>query len=296
MPVNGGTSSSAIGTTNPYSFGNDTLFVGSSSGIVAINTSNGKQLYSGAGTAGAVSYSSPSAPLLDCGIYWLCLPDPTQYVIAGTSLSGPTGQIADFSPKSGTSPWQFLFTAPLSGSDIYDISYESSPAVATETISGKPKELAYVGSSFLVCYPYNCPPGPPPPRQNIGIYYYAGYLTALDVSNGTPAWQSEVLNPIGLSSPAVANGVVFVADMGGIATSSATSLNAQIYAFDATGSGCLLPNGPACKPLWQNDLGTVGQPEQLGADLIGSPAVSDGMVFELANGVLYAFCVNGVSC
>jgi sugar lactone lactonase YvrE len=301
-PVNGGTSSSAIGT-NLRGVVNDTLFVGSSSGpgssngIVAINTGNGVGLPS-VSNQGAVSYSSPSAPLLNCGLY--CVPDPTQFVIAGTSLSGgATGQVADFNPqKWSTSPWQFLFTGPVSAIDIYNISYESSPAVASEVIGGQPQNLAYVGSSFLVCYPYNCPPGPPPPMPPQGIYYYAGYLTALDASNGNPVWQSGQLNPIGFSSPAVANGVVFVADLGGSANNYNFAVNAQIYAFGASGTGCLLPNGPACQPLWQNDLGYIGQPEQLGSptDQIGSPAVSDGMVFETAGGALYAFCVPYVSC
>jgi len=161
--------------------------------------------------------------------------------------------------------------------------------VATEMIGGQPQELVYVGSTFTDCTPPNPPICPMPPASS----FLAGYCTALGANNGTPVWQSQLLNPIGFSSPAVANGVVFCADLG-TQTTNGQIVDGQIYAFDASGTGCLLPGGPPCVPLWQNDLGyaAVG----VLPDLIGSPAVADGMIFETAGNYLIAFCVSGVDC
>src|ERR1019366_235248 len=154
----------------------------------------------------------------------------------------------------------------------YNIHYNSSPAVAAEVIGGQPKELAYVGSTFT----WNVSRiGHPTPS------FTNGYCTALDANTGTPVWQSQLLNPIGFSSPAVANGVVFCADLGSGTT------NGQIYAFDAKGIGCQLPSGPPCPWLWSSGLGFNGLPPN--SDLIGSPAVANGMVFETAGPMLYAF-------
>jgi len=93
---------------------------------------------------GAVSYSSPSAPLLGCGLYWLCLPDPTQYVIAGTSLSGATGQIADLNSRLERPPAIFIHS-PLVGNNIYNISYESSSAMGAEAAKGNFGQLSTFG-------------------------------------------------------------------------------------------------------------------------------------------------------
>ncbi len=205
-----------------------------------------------------VQNSSPSAPVNSCPQF-SCY-QTTQFLIAGTSK----GEIVAFNPQTGTpSAWQY--------SDSTNPSFNSSPAVAAEVIGGQPKELAYVGSTFTY---YSIPP--PHGQTALG-----GYLTALDANTGTPVWQSLLLNPIGFSSPAVANGVVFVADLGGATT------NGQIYAFDAEGIGCQLPSGPPCPWLWSYNLGYIGLPPN--SDLIGSPAVANGMVFETAGPTLYAF-------
>jgi outer membrane protein assembly factor BamB len=269
-PVYGGTSSSAIGSM--YGAGSDTLFVGSSNGSVAINISNGQQLWASPSNLGAVSYSSPSAPLTcEDSRFWLCLNNPTDFVIAGTS----TGQIADFDPVHGTSPWQFSISSPPFG--YYGLSYNSSPAVATEVINGHAQQIAYVGSSFSY-----------PVTQHFCNLHYSqtatsGYLTALNANTGTAIWQSGLLNPIGFSSPAVANGVVFVADLGDSNVPCVGGqVDGRIYAFDAKGG----------RPLWSYDLGYIGMP----SDEIGSPAVNNGMVFETAGPQLYAFCVPNVSC
>ena len=74
------------------------------------------------------------------------------------------------------------------------------------------------------------------------------------------------------SSPAVANGVVYVSDG-----------NGTLYAFDATGNTNCSGTPKTCSPLWTSSLGTF--PSSLGG---GSPTVSGGVVYVTGGGVLYA--------
>jgi hypothetical protein len=164
--------------------------------------------------------------------------------------------------------------------------------VATEVISGQPQQLAYVGQTTSYSIPSrNGHQGP----TTVTVGACTALLANANTTTATPVWQSQTLNPIGFSSPAVANGVVFCADLG----NPITNTNGKIYAFDARGISdgngvdCQLPNGPPCSPLWSSDLGYNGY---LNLDLIGSPAVAGGMVFETAGSQLYAFCVSGVDC
>jgi outer membrane protein assembly factor BamB len=263
--VNGGVSSSAAGNLNTL-FDDDTLFVGGDgsgvAGFLAIDTSNGSTRWK-TSQYGRVQNSSPSAPVNSCP--QLFCSQTTQFLIAGSFNGFNIGdEIVEFDPQHGTpSPWQFSSTGVTAE---YDIRYNSSPAVAAEVIGGQPKELSYVGSTFTW-------------GNFKGLSFTNAYLTALDANTGTPVWQSLMLNPIGFSSPAVANGVVFIADLGGGTT------NPQIYAFDAKGIGCQLPSGAPCPWLWSYGLGFLPSTP----DLIGSPAVANGMVFETAGPNLYAF-------
>ncbi len=72
------------------------------------------------------------------------------------------------------------------------------------------------------------------------------------------------------SSPAVANGVVYVSDANGI-----------LYAFDAAGKTDCSGTPTMCAPLWTSDLGG------------GSPNVSGGVVYVTGGGVLSA--INALS-
>ncbi len=88
-----------------------------------------------------------------------------------------------------------------------------------------------------------------------------------------PLWSANLGSPV-LSSPAVANGVVYV--IGGSFTS-----NGKLYAFDANCSG------PACgTPLWTGDIH--------GYYSASSPVVANGVVYvDSDDGYTYAFDVTG---
>jgi outer membrane protein assembly factor BamB len=267
--VGAGTSSSALGNLQQLHYG-DTLFVGGTNGFFAIDTANGSTRTGWPiSQYGLVQNSSPSAPESGC-LYWDCYPT-TLSLVAGTSnVQTSKGEIVSFNPQTGTpAAWQY--------SDTTNPTFNSSPAMATEVINGQPQQLAYVASMYAWSF-------------SVGHKIFSGqggYLTALDATDGNPFWQSVGLAPIGFSSPAVANGVVFVADLGGGQT------NGQIYAFDAkgisdgNGQGCQILSGRSCTPLWSYDLGYNGLSPNF--DLIGSPAVANGMVFETAGPMLYAF-------
>ncbi|CAN5359729.1 hypothetical protein BH20ACT24_BH20ACT24_20190 [soil metagenome] len=100
-----------------------------------------------------------------------------------------------------------------------------------------------------------------------GGFVYAGgadeKLYAFDAagcggSTCSPIWTGPVSGPIYASSPAVANGIVYVA-------SFHAAPNSYLYAFDADGCG-----GSVCQPLWR---GAGGQ------YLNSSPAVAYGSVY-----------------
>ena len=90
-----------------------------------------------------------------------------------------------------------------------------------------------------------------------------GFLYALDGNTGTQVW--KVATPGGgVSSPAVANGVVYVG-----------TLNGRLCAFSAA-------NGTK---LWQALAGAVVNP---------SPAVVDGVLYSAsADHKVYAYAING---
>ena len=74
------------------------------------------------------------------------------------------------------------------------------------------------------------------------------------------------------SSPAVANGVVYIASQG------RHQANGRVYAFPAA---CAVGNTP-CAPLWRS--------AGLGAMVNTSPAIANGTVYVASNsGAFYAF-------
>jgi outer membrane protein assembly factor BamB len=108
-------------------------------------------------------------------------------------------------------------------------------------------------------------PGPMPVSVADGVVYISswgssGFLTAINESDGTLLWQTASFDP-SLSTPAVANGVVYLGDDEG-----------RFRAFNAaTGS-----------VLWTSPTAAVA--------FDGNVAVSDGMVFtSTEDGTVYAF-------
>ena len=173
---------------------------------------------------------------------------------------------------------------------------ESSPAVADEVIN----DLGCVqtmGVQTSVVY----------------VASYDGYLHAIDAAKGCLIWKTPIGGePAAFSSPAVANGVVYVVtgDLLGsiVAVNAATGVplwsgavasyypspavsNGLVYAGDDAGGGTFRAFSTSCSgfcsPLWTS--------EYLGA-FKSSPAVASGVVYVGSdNGNLYAFNAAGCS-
>jgi outer membrane protein assembly factor BamB len=90
-----------------------------------------------------------------------------------------------------------------------------------------------------------------------------------------PLWTAQVGTTILGSSPAVTNGVVYIASF-----IEANGSSSNLYAFNAAGCG-----HPACSPLWTAPSGEF---------VVSSPAVANGFVY-IGSGddLLYAFNANG---
>ncbi len=93
----------------------------------------------------------------------------------------------------------------------------------------------------------------------------------------TPLWTAATGGVIGESSPAVANGVVYIG-----------SADGKLYAFDAAGGSTTCSGSPkTCTPLWTGATGGAIQ---------GSPTVVNGVVYVGSNDYkLYAFDAAGGS-
>ena len=129
---------------------------------------------------------------------------------------------------------------------------------------------------------------------------YAGNLYALDAANGDNLWNYPI--PVGGSSPAVANGMVYVG-----------SFDGNVYAFNAT-NGVKLWNYPAgdavsSSPAVADGIVYVGLSDgnlvalngSTGEQVwnyksnggVGSPLVKDGAVFASSNSFIPLFTYNG---
>ena len=97
-----------------------------------------------------------------------------------------------------------------------------------------------------------------------------GVLYAVNATTGQILWHSLSQYGYGMASPAVANGLVFVAS-----TNDNSNLDTNLLAYSA--GGC---RASPCEPVWQ-----VGEP----ATPFGSPAYYDGVVYQgFSDGRLYA--------
>ncbi len=132
--------------------------------------------------------------------------------------------------------------------------------------------MVYVGGSY----------GTSPPQGRVEAFDANGNTNC----SGTPKtcqplWTSG--SNVGLSSPAVANGVLY-----------AVGLDAKLYAFSANGSTNCSGTPTTCSPLWTAAMGTVSASPVTP----GSPTVSNGVVYaqsESSSSSLYAFDANGVT-
>ena len=109
-----------------------------------------------------------------------------------------------------------------------------------------------------------------------------------NVNRLTTQWTATAGLPA-LSSPAVANGVVYVTSLG------------ELHAFDAAGKTNCSGTPTSCAPLWNGTIGGNG----LVSDVVASPAVANGVVYIASNdsgphdsdGKLWAFDAAGkINC
>jgi outer membrane protein assembly factor BamB len=170
---------------------------------------------------GRTGGSIESSPAVSGGVVYVGSGDGNLYAFDATGVSGCSGAPKTCSP---------LWTANAGDSLYYPI--VSSPAVANG--------MVYIGS-------------------------YNGKLYAFDATGVTgcsgspktcsPLWTGATGGNIDSSSPAVANGVVYIG-----------SHDQKLYAF---GTGCN-SGGRTCSPLWTADTG---------AGIDSSPAVANGLVY-----------------
>jgi hypothetical protein len=147
-----------------------------------------------------------------------------------------------------------LWTASTSGGPTY-----GAPSVANGTV--------FVSSWYGTLYAFDAAGS-------------TNCSTAADVTTCTPLWTATGLGSIG-GTPAVANGVVYVAPEGG-----------TLYAFDAAGStNCSgAVTAKTCAPLWVSEAGGTGYATG------SSPAVANGVVyFSSTNGGTYGYDAAGTT-
>ena len=259
-------------------------------GVVYVGSGDGK-LYAfdaagATGCSGAPTTCSPlwtanttggaidSSPAVANGVVYVSSDDGTLYALDAAGVTG-----CSRSPERKTcAPLWTAATASLPSSSpavANGIVYASSiygelyafDAAGVKGCSGSPKTCSplwtYVGlySTFLV------------PAVANGVVYVGSFdrndwgLYAFDAAGVkgcsgipktcSPLWTAAP-NANVFSSPAVANGVVYVAGLDGV-----------LYAFDA--AGCGQPLGQNCAPLWTSVF--------LSGEVLGSPAVANGVVF-----------------
>ena len=168
----------------------------------------------------------------------------------------------------------------------------SSPLVANNVVYVGSEDGRLYAFSAAGCGHSTCPPlwmantnGPidsSPAIDNGTVYVGSqdGKLYAFRASGCGgifchPNWTAQVGQTIFGSTPAVANGVVYIASFEEDGTG-----DSKLYAFRANGCGI-----PICKPIWKAEAGDFVQ---------SSPAVASGRVYVgSGDGLLYAFDANG---
>jgi outer membrane protein assembly factor BamB len=224
---------------------NNTVFIGSDDHKVYAFDAKGITGCSGTPTTcaplwtaktGAAIYSSPAVAN---GVMYVGSPDETLYAFDAKGVQGCSG-----TPKTCTPLWR-----AVTGGFIY-----SSPTVANGVV--------YVGSNDNKLYAFNA----------AGTTNCSG--TAFRICQ--PLWTGATGGLI-FSSPAVANGVVYVG-----------SFDHKLYAFDASGTTGCSGTPTTCDPLWTGLTGA--------ALYEASPAVGNGVVYIAAlDGKVYAFDATGTS-
>ena len=218
---------------------------------------------------GAGIYSSPAVAN---GVMYIGSGDQKLYAFDAKGVTGCSG-----SPKTCTPLWR-----ALTGSFVY-----SSPTVANGVVyvgSNDSKLYAFDAAGNTNCsgtFVRTCKPlwtGATgsyiysSPAVANGIVYIGSFdhkLYAFDATGTTgcsgtpktcdPLWTGTTGSALYEASPAVANGVVYVA-----------ALDGKVYAFDATGTSGCSGSPTTCTPLWTAATGDA---------IFSSPMVAGGVVY-----------------
>jgi len=283
---------SEYGSTTASHVVGDTAYVAGSSGIVALDVSDGSVrwsrgdisaidtsvtvvegiVYATAGDDkvhalqaddGTTKWATPLSTVTGFTIGSPAVVDGVVYV----SAAGPPGAVYALDAASGALEW----SAPAGGFVV------GSPAVSNGRVyvgSTSGQVWAFDASNGGVVWVRQTGPIGASPAIGGGVVFVGdlgGILWAFDAMDGLPVadWVPPVLGPI-LSSPAVANGVVFVGAL----------------SPDPAGVGNFFAlNASTGKKLWSYTL-----PEPVSS----SPAIADGVVYvgtneTAASGALHAF-------
>ena len=279
-PTGGGVSSSPAVV-------NGIVYVGANDGkVYALDAITGSLEWSH-GTGGVV-YSSP---VVTAGIVYAASEDGTLYALSAATgkvkWSYPTGDGMDSSPAvvDGVvyvGSWDDNVYALSASTGALVWSYttgggvSSSPAVANGTVFvGSDDGYVYALSAATgsVTWSYRVGGvGELSPAVDDGVVFVGGWsyskapayghakLYALDASTGAPKWVQKFGSGPAYSSPAVANGVVYIGRLDG-----------TVLALDAA-------------------TGDTDWSYLTGGDVYSSPAIADGTVYVGSySGVLYAF-------
>jgi outer membrane protein assembly factor BamB len=231
-------------------------------------------------TTGGVVDSSPA---VDGGSVYVASGDGMLYAFDAAGTTGCSG-----TPKTCTAKW--------SGAIWAGNSISSSPSIAGGVVYvGRPGFLyAFDEAGKTNCVAASCKPlwtaatgstssysSPAVANGTVFINSTDGKLYAFSAAGSTgcsgtpktctPLWTAVQGNNAAFSSPAIANGVIYV-----------TSNNNSVYGFDASGTTKCAGTPKVCSPLWTSATAGTG--------IQSSPAVNNGMLYvSTYRGALYAF-------
>jgi Protein kinase domain/PQQ-like domain len=242
--------------------------------------------------------SGPSAPLIANGILYV---DTNQlYAFDATGATHCSAAPAACTPL-WTAPTAYFDGMAIANGDVFVTDAEgvqAFDAAGSKNCSGTPKVCAplWATSTHLSTGP-PFTPGPGSPVVANGVLYVPGYgdgralgsggayVAAFDAAGSTGCSGSPIVcvpmwTTVGLpvssgntGSPAIANGVLYIA-------------NQTLYAFDATGSANCSGAPKVCAPLWT--AATSDSPTY------SAPAVANGTVYVGSwDSKLYAFSAAG---
>ncbi|HUY75220.1 MAG TPA: PQQ-binding-like beta-propeller repeat protein, partial [Ktedonobacterales bacterium] len=250
---------------------------GTSGGLYAFNALTGAIIWSQATKSGdwSVPIFDPSGANMYIATGNPCLSSPPPG--NNTPLTdGCSGSLLDLNPATGATVWSYHFP-DYSGDD----DAPATPVYAV--VNGTPELFEGVKNGLFYCL--NATTGvvvwqyDTGNRGDSGIYssaayyngvvYFGGFKTlyALNAADGSVAWTYQPVGTI-VSSPAIANGVLYVGTESGYLAALST---------DAA---------PVKRELWYHRFTNL--------TIYGSPAVSNGAVYiAVSDGNLYAFTLNG---